>query len=397
MTLPLEGITILDLAPFFPGQLASMLLAEMGAEVIKIERLKMHDAVFEIIHGGISASTEMKNNYRAVNALDRSKKSLSLKLNTETGRKIFYRLAEKADVVIEGSRPGTMKRMSIDYEILRKINKRIIYCSITGYGQDGPYSKMPGRDLSCMAISGVLSIINEGGLPPLVPGVKIADLAGAMYSTIGILLSIQALEKTGKGQFVDISMVDGVLSWIVGALMQFSEKGIDVGKNSIALSGKRPGYNIYKTKDDKYISIALREPVFWEKFCKAVNREDLLPYQNPLSEKMGDIISEIERIFLTRERNDWLDLLKEVCVTKVNCIEELTADPQIAHRKMFIDIETPGIGTFKQIGYPIKLSDTPAEVKGVAPSFGQDTNDILLGLGYSQKEINEFQDAGVLE
>ena len=204
MMLPLEGLRILDFTIFAPGQTSTLILAEMGADVIKIEGSGIRESVYSITHGGKEASPELMKRWLAANTLDRSKRSLSLNLKSDAGREIFYKLARKSDVVIEGNRPGVMKRLGIDYDTVKDMNPRIIYCAITGYGQDGPYSLSPARDLTVMGISGALGIVNEGGLPPIVPGVKIADLAGAMYATIGILLALAAREKTGSGQFVDI-------------------------------------------------------------------------------------------------------------------------------------------------------------------------------------------------
>lgn len=398
MTLPLKGILVLDFTNFVPGQIPTMIMAEMGADVIKIERSGFRKNVYSITHGGNEASSEMMKKWTAVNALDRSKRSLVIDLKSETGREIFYKLARKSDVVIEQNRPGVMKRLGIDYETVSKINPRIIYCALTGYGQNGPYSLQPGRDLTCMGASGILAVINEGTLPPVLPGVKIADLSGAMYSIIGILLALAAREKTKRGQFVDIAMMDGALSWLTAPLVRyFEDGGRQPYKGEIFLGGKRPGYNIYEAKDGKYFCIAIREPWFWERLCKKVGREDLIPYQNPDDSKLDEVINEFRNIFITKSRDEWLEELKDIGANSVHQFDDLVADPQVLHRGMFVDINTPGVGTFKQTGCPIKLSETPYQVRGPAPTPGQDTEAILEELGFSPAEIRAFYESGIVE
>ena len=398
MMLPLEGLRILDFTIFAPGQTSTLILAEMGADVIKIEGSGIRESVYSITHGGKEASPELMKRWLAANTLDRSKRSLSLNLKSDAGREIFYKLARKSDVVIEGNRPGVMKRLGIDYDTVKDMNPRIIYCAITGYGQDGPYSLSPARDLTVMGISGALGIVNEGGLPPIVPGVKIADLAGAMYATIGILLALAAREKTGSGQFVDIAMMDGTISWFMPPLIRyFEDSQIQPDKSEIFLGGKRPAYNIYRAKDGKYFCIAIREPWFWEKLCQKLGREDLIPYQNPDNAKLNEIISEFSNIFITKNRDEWLEELKDIGVNKVSQFDDLVSDPQALHRNMFVEVESPGIGPFKQIGCPIKLSETPSRIKRHAPAFGQDTESILKELGYSQEEIKRFYESKTVE
>ena len=398
MTLPLEGLRILDFTNFVTGQIPTLILAEMGADVIKIERSGIRENVYSITHGGKEPTPESMERWLAANSLERSKKSLALDLKSDIGRGIFYRLSKTSDVVIEGNRPGAMKRLGIDYNTVKEINPRIIYCAITGYGQEGPYSLLPARDLTCMGISGALGILNEGGPQPVVPGVKISDLAGAMYATIGVLLALAAREKTGCGQFVDISMMDGTISWLTPPLIRyFEDGGVQPDRREIFLSGKRPAYNIYKAKDDKYLCIALREPLFWENLCRKLGRDDLIPYQNPDNTKIDEIISEFSNIFLTKNRDEWIEELKDIGVNKVSQFDDLVSDPQALHRNMFVEVESPGTGSFKQIGCPIKLSETPSRIKGPAPAFGQDTEIILNELGYSQEEIKSFYELKIVE
>ena len=391
--LPLDGIKVLDLSRFFSGQYAAMLLAEGGAEVVKIEAPGFREFLFELLHGE-KPTEESERAWNAVYVLDRSKKSLAINLRTNEARDIFYRLAKEADVIIEGNRPGVMKKLGLDYDTIKKINPRIVYCAITGYGQDGPYSMRPARDLTCMAMSGVLGAVNEGN--PLVPGVKISDVSAAMYSTIGVLMALAARKKTGKGQFVDVSMTDGALSWLTAPIMTCYYEGKVPEKGSLYLSGKRPAYNVYKTKDGKFISIALREAPFWEKLCEKLGRPDLLPYQNPDADNFDEIVSALQDVFLTKTRNEWFEELNDVGVGKVYQLDELESDPQIKHRQMIVEVDYPGLGKVKQTGNPIKLSDTPLKIKSPSPSCGQHTRDILAEAGYSHKVIDKFYKEGIV-
>jgi crotonobetainyl-CoA:carnitine CoA-transferase CaiB-like acyl-CoA transferase len=393
--LPLDGIKVLDLNRFFPGQYAAMLLAEGGADVVKIEAPGYREVLFEILHRE-KPTEEAERAWDAVYVLDRSKKSLALNLRDDEAKDIFYRLAREADVIIEGNRPGVMKKLKLDYNTIKKINPGIVYCAITGYGQDGPYSMLPVRDLTCMAMSGVLGVVNEGDFPPMVPGVKISDASAAMYSMIGILMALAAREKTGKGQFVDVSMTDGALSWLAPPIMNCYYEGKVPDKGIIYLSGKRPAYNVYKTKDGKYISIALREAPFWKKLCEKLERPDLLPYQNPDAGKFDEIVSALQDVFLTKTRDEWFKELNDVGVGKIYQLDELESDPQIMHRQMIVEVDYPGVGKVKQTGNPIKLSDTPLKIKSLSPTCGQHTRDILIEAGYSREQIDKFYNKGIV-
>ncbi|MDY6879707.1 MAG: CaiB/BaiF CoA-transferase family protein [Desulfatiglans sp.] len=393
--LPLEGIKVLDLNRFLPGQYAAMLMAEAGAEVIKIEDPGFRATIFRMLQGR-EASSEEEKKWNAVYVLDRGKKSLALDLKTDAGKEVFLRLAEKTDVIIEGFRPGVTKKLGIDYDTIKEMNSKVIYCAVTGYGQDGPYQMLPARDLTCMGLSGILGVVNEGRFPPIVPGTKIADLASSMYCTIGILMALAARDKSGRGQFVDISMVDGAVSWLTAPLMNYYFSGNVPGPGAVYLSGKRPGYNVYRTKDGKYISIALREPKFWKKLCNKLGRGDLLPLQNPDDDKFDEVVSALQEVFLSKTRDELFEEFKDIGVGKVYTLDELDSDPQIRHRRMIVDIDVPGVGMVKQAGNPVKLSDTPLEIRSLSPARGQHTMDILLEAGYSEERIKEFYENDVV-
>ena len=397
MTLPLEGIRVLDLSRYLPGAYCSMVLGDMGADVLKVEAPGMERGA---LPSSGPKSAEEEEREAAFDAANRNKRSIALNLKHEEARRAFLKLVERSDVVLESNRPGVAKRLGTDYDTLRDINPRIIYCTITGYGQDGPYRDLPGHDINYMALTGALSVINEGGAgPPIVVGMKLADLGGgSVQAIIGILLALLAREKTGRGQFVDIAMADGIMSWLVGAAALYFESGKVPEPGVIALDGKRPGFNAYRTKDDKFISFGLREPHLFANFCRALGREDLIPHQNEPGAKRQEMIAELQEIFLTRTRDEWFQYMKEhdVSVAPVNTLSEAFSDPHLLSRKMVLELEHPKVGKVRHMGIPVKLSDTPGQVRSFAPQLGEHTDEVLTELGYSTEEIARMHEAGAV-
>ncbi|MCX5910005.1 MAG: CaiB/BaiF CoA-transferase family protein [Deltaproteobacteria bacterium] len=257
----LEGIKVLDLSRLLPGPYGSMILADLGAEVLRIE-----DRRFE--GDGPGMPTVMRN-----------KRHMTLNLKHPRGREIFYRLAKEADVLLEGFRPGVVKRLGIDYDSLKGIYPRLIYCSVTGYGQDGPYRKMVGHDVNYLSFGGVLGLTGERDRKPVIPPIQVADIAaGGMFAALGIMAALLYRERTGKGQYIDISMLDGVI-----AMLPFAASilwgGGKPGKSDTLLSGRYPCYSVYETKDGEYISLGALEERFWVTLCRQLGREDYIPHQ----------------------------------------------------------------------------------------------------------------------
>jgi len=388
MTLPLEGIRILDLSRQLPGPYCTLMLGDLGAEVIKIEEPAPRWSIAEE-----TDPTHL--------ALDRNKKSIALNLKTKEGKKIFYQLAREADVILESFRPEVKMRLAIDYESIKKMNPKIIYCSLSGYGQDGPYRNLVGHDINYIAIGGVLDITGESGGPPIIPGVQIADLGGGgMLAAIGILTALIARQKTGRGQFIDVAMLDGVVAWLsIHAWMHFAGFHIfPLKRGEMVLNGGVPCYNVYETKDGKYITIGALEPWFWENLCNTLGREDFIPYQFATGKEGMKVRSALEEIFLTKNRDEWVDLLKDkdVCVGPVNTIDEVFTDLQVLHRKMLMEMDHPKLGKIKQIGIPIKFSDTAGRIRSPPPSLGQHTEEILQSLGYGKDETEELRKKNVI-
>ena len=403
--LALEGIRILELVHLPPGELCTMILGDFGAEIIKVEALPQTSGRGAGLYAG--ADAESLKAAAAFNALNRNKKSIRINLKSEEGRQVFYRLVKDADVIVEGFRPGAVKRMGADYETVKKINPRIIYCSLSGYGQDGPYNQYPGHDINYISIAGALNLIGWPGQPPAIPLNFIADFAGAsMHGAVGILAALFAREKTGKGQYVDISYTDSVITLMTFFLQQYFAAGLKFPRGEWALAGAYPYYKTYETKDGKLISLGCLEPWFWENLCKAIGRDDLKPYcfnplhfiQKPDDSKWSEVENELKKIFHTKNRDEWFDLLikHDVPAGKVNTLDEVFADPQLLHRKMLLEFDHPKLGKVKHPGIAIKLSDTPGKVRSLAPYSGEHTDEVLLSAGYTKSDLEQLRKANAI-
>lgn len=403
--LALEGIRILDLTHLAPGALCTMILGDLGADVIRIEAPPGVGGRGAGL--GMSPLGEEGRKRAAFDALNRNKRSVGLNLRSELGRDIFYKLARTADIIIEGFRPGVVKRLGVDYESVRQVNPQIIYCSLSGYGQDGPYSKFPGHDVNYISIAGALNLIGTAGQPPVIPLNLLADFAGAsLHGVIGIMAALVARNKTGKGQYVDISYTDGAMSVITWFISQYFATGVLFSKGETWLHGAYPYYSVYQAKDGKYVSIGCVEPWFWENLCRALGKEEYIPYcispehffHKPEGEIWEKIFSDLRQIFLTKTRDEWFDFLsqKDVPVGKVYTLDEVFSDPQVLHREMVVELEHPSVGKVRQPGVAVKLSETPGKIRRLAPIFGEHTEEILLELGYDQSQIGELRQSSVI-
>ena len=376
----LSGITVIDLSRLLPGPYCSMVLADHGARVIAVEDRRFQTDAFFI-------STVMRN-----------KQHMTLNLKTGEGRKIFYRLVEAADVVIEGFRPGVVQRLQVDYDTLRKINPRIVYCSITGYGQTGPLRDKAGHDVNYLAHAGVLDLIGETGRAPCIPGVQFADIAGgSLQAVTGILLALLSREKTGRGQQVDISMTDGMLGFLTIPLYLRRRDGRLPPRGDALLSHRYGCYNIYETADGRHISIGAVERRFWKRLCEFLQ----LPHYTDLQyddSRRTEIIDALGRIFRQKTLAEWEIALQDVdaCWAAVRSVEEAIEDPHFLQRETITGGATDSSGGGKAAGIAVKLGSTPGAVRSRPPAFGQDTADVLRELGYSQQQIRALQEKGVI-
>ncbi|MBU1208936.1 MAG: CoA transferase [Proteobacteria bacterium] len=379
----LKGIRILDLTVTLPGPYCTHLLADFGAEVIKIENPEGGDWFRR------DKPTINGVGLRFLN-LNRNKKSMALNLKSPQGKKIFFELAKTAHAVVEGFRPGVVERLGIDYSRMKEVNPQIVYCSISGYGQDGPYRLLAGHDINYLGYSGILDLGGFEDRPPSLPAVPIADYsAGGLMATVGILLALMAAQRTGRGQFVDISMLDGVIGFQHAPLAEYLSTGQTPRRGKFWLAGNIPCYSLYETKDGKAITLGPLEPHFWANLCRALGREDFVGHQWAEGEKGREVYAFLKKTFRQKTRDEWVAFFQgqDICLGPVKDMREAIEDPQVKHRKMIIDVEHAQSGPWKQIGIPIKLSETPGEVVHPAPSLGQHTEEILKELGYSVEAI----------
>ena len=401
--LALEGVKILDLSMLVPGAFCTMLLGDLGADVLKIEAPGPN----EFRSSARAIPTEEQGKAAAYYALDRNKKSIVVNLKSEAGREVFYRLSRQADVIVEGFRPGVVKRLGIDYQTISKLNPGIIYCSLSGYGQEGPYHTFPGHDVNYIAMAGVLGLIGSSEGPPVIPLNLVADFAGAaLYGALGISVALVARSKTGKGQYLDIAYMDGAISLMTWFNCGYFLDGSVLKRGESWLHGAYPYYGVYETRDGKYITIGCLEPHFWQNLCRLLNQEGYIPYgfalehtfHKPEGEKWDEIHSSLKQVFLTKTRDEWFELLtrNDVPAGKVLMPDEVFSDPQVLHRQMVIEVEHPALGKIKQVGVAPKLSGTPGKVRSLSPLRGEHTDEVLRGLGYKQEEISDLRQQGAV-
>lgn len=382
MTAALEGIRILDLSQLYPGPLCTMILADFGAEVIKVEPVGIGDAA---------------RTFRFLfNQINRNKKSVALNLKHPAAQEAFRRLADTADVVVEGFRPGTTARLGVDYETLRKSNPRLIYCSISGFGQDGPYRDLPGHDINYLAIGGVLGLTRDREGRPVVLGFEVADIASALNAVIGIQAALMARERTGEGQYVDISMLDCVVALLHNSVGPYLETGQVPTINPLHAT---PHYGIYETADGEYLVIGIaHEDWFWDNLCEGLGMEDAKGLN--LAQRIIDkekLASRMEEIIRSRTLAEWLEILKDkdAPCCSLSGIAEAFDDPQVKHRKMMA-VVGEGENSMRVIGSPFKLSQTPPRLESPSPALGEHTDGLLQEAGFSTEEIARMREEGAV-
>lgn len=384
---PLKNITVLDFSRLLPGPLAAMFLADMGADVIKIENPQSPDYVrFFPPH--------IDDNSAYYYALNRNKKSLSVDYNTPQGLEIIYALVKKADVLIEQFRPNAMAKLGLDFATLQKINPNLIYASITGYGQNSSMSDFGGHDLNFMAISGLLSCTGTEN-EITIPAFQTADVAGGSYMTMNaILAALFHRTQTGKGAHLDIAMTDCVVPLAALALAETEASGKPTPRGKFQLSGGVANYNVFKCKDEKWLAVGALEGKFWNKVCARLQKPE---WEREVFYNSEKIKAEMELLFATKTREEWESFFKadDVCITRINELDEIINDPYLSERKLLTSFDVQG-RKVSSVQMPVKLPDTEQNISWIAPKLGEDNETILHSLNYTNEQIAKWKQNGII-
>lgn len=388
----LQGIRVLDLSRLLPGPYASMLLGDMGAEIIKVEEPGVGDYMRQF-------TPQVEGTGVFFLAVNRNKKSVTLNLKKERGREILGSMIKKADVLLESFRPGVMDGLGLGYDTVREINPGLVYCSLSGYGQDGPYRDRAGHDLNYLAVSGVLGITGVRDGQPVMPGVQVADLTGGMFAVIGILSALWQRQRNGRGTYLDVAMADGLYSMMSIHLAALMNAGVPAARGKMMLSGALACYSIYRTKDDGYVALAALEDKFWKNFCQALERPDMLPGHLSLAVDGDQVYEELKNIFLSRTTLQWRDFADrtDCCLTVVNDAAEVVQSVYARERGLIADVPLTVGRTMSQVRNPIVFPGAGRRAPLPPPELGQHNGEIYGSLaGLSDGELNELRRDGVI-
>lgn len=389
MAKPLEGVVVLDLSRVLAAPYTGMILADMGADVIKIERPGQGDDSRQY--------SPFKNGESVYYmSLNRGKRSVTLNMKTEEGKQILKDLVKKADVLVENFRGGTMEKLGLGYDVLKEINPRLIYSACTGFGMTGPYKYDPAYDVIVQGMGGIMSITGMPGGEPTKCGVSIGDITAGIFSAVGVMIALYNREKTGKGQLIDVSMLDCQVAILENAIARYLDSGVapkPIGNRHASITP----FQALKTSDG-WVIIAVGNDTLWKKFCDLIERPDLKADErfttNPLRTANVDVLSEeLTKTFETKTMDEWLHILKEggIPVGPINDVSRVVRDPAIIEREMIVTTQHPVAGEVKMAGVPIKLSDTPGGVAGPAPVLGQHTREVLKQyLGYDDAKLDQL-------
>jgi alpha-methylacyl-CoA racemase len=391
----LDGMRVLDLTRLLPGGFCSLLLADLGADVIKVEDTGMGDYVrWAPPYYGSDSEQPLGTRSALYLALNRGKRSVRIDLKRDAGRDAFLRLADDADVVLEGFRPGILDRLGVGYERLRERNPGIVYCAITGYGQTGPNAERAGHDINYLALNGLLGLSGQSDGPPVQAAGQVADLGGgALMAAFAVMAALWERQRSGEGQLVDISMTDGSLSWLAMVAGQYLRDGEVPRRGQGALNGGIACYLPYEVADG-WVACGALEPKFWRAFCEGVGREDLIAEQ--FSAPGSDGWQRIAAVFRSRTRAEWAEFNDEhdCCIEPILDLEEALGSELIREREMVVEIDQPRLGAVRQLGSPVKLSRTAPDPSRPAPALGEHTEEVLGEAGLAADEIAALLDAG---
>ncbi len=391
MSGPLTGLKVLDFTRLLPGPFGTMLLGDMGAEVIKIEAANPPDLLRMMppMKGGMSVGHL---------ELNRNKKCITLDLKKPEGVEVVKRLVKNFDVLIEQFRPGVMEKLGVGHEELARHNEKLVYCSITGYGQDGPYRLRAGHDINYMSLSGVMSYTGRKDVGPVAPGIQVADqCGGGMNAVIAILAALYERERSGKGQYIDISMTDGAVT--LGALHGANHlHGDKIGWETNVLNGGGY-YGFYETGDGRYMSVGGLEPQFFQAMLKALGREDLSSFHLAMGPKGEKLKEELVKEFKKKTRSEWEEIFSKVdaCVEPVLTVDEMAGHPHLEAREMVIEVEMEDGTPVRQIASPFKFSRSSLEYRHSGVCVGAHTRDILEESGFTDREIADLKSKNVVK
>ncbi len=392
--LPLDGVRVLDLSRLLPGGFCSLLLADFGADVVKVEDTGMGDYVrwaepkVDGVEGSAASALFL--------ALNRNKRSIRLDLKSEAGREVLARMARDADVLLESFRPGVLDRLGVGYEALREVNPALVYCAVSGYGQDGPYRERSGHDMNYLGLVGLLGLTGDRGGPPVQAAGQIADLGGgALMAAFGILAALRERDRSGEGQLVDVSMADGALSWLGMVAAGMLASGDVPRRGDLELAGRLLCYRPYECADG-WVSLGALEPKFWQAWCRGVGREDLIPKQFDRPDSTAHV--EVEAIFKRRRRDEWQAFASEhdCCLEPVLELDEALGSELVRAREMVVGLDQPGASApVRLLGVPVKLSRTPGDAnQRPGPGLGEHTEALLRQAGYGEEEVAALLESG---
>jgi alpha-methylacyl-CoA racemase len=394
MSLPLDGVRVLDLSRLLPGGFCSLMLADFGADVLKVEDTGLGDYVrwatptYEGVEDSAKSALFL--------ALNRGKRSIRLNLKTDEGREVLLRLVGESDVVLESFRPGVLDRLGVGYEAMREVNPAVVYCAITGYGQDGPLRERSGHDMNYLGLVGLLGLTGDAGGRPMQAAGQIADLGGgALMAAFGILAALRERDRSGEGQLVDVSMADGALSWLAMVAARYLAEDVVPRRGDLELAGSLVCYRPYECADG-WVTLGALEPKFWQAWCRGVGREDLVEQQ--FARPGSEAHREVEAVFHARTREEWRAFASEhdCCLEPVLELDEALESELVRAREMVVELDQPGAQRpVRLLGVPVKLSRTPGDAnRSPGPGLGEHTREVLAGLGYGSEEIAALLESG---
>lgn len=380
----LEGIKIIDFSKWLPGQYCGMVLGDFGADVIKVEDVKGD------VTRGFTPAKEPGMSYWHL-MLNRNKRGITVNLKTPAGREVLLRLLKEADVFLEGFRPGYLKMLGLDYESISKINPRLIYCSITGFGPEGKYKHMPSHDLNVIGLAGVAA--PEDGTDISVPSVQVAALGGSLNAISGILIALYARERTGKGQLVNVDLYSSAINAEITAISSV----IGCRETGMPSFGRTAShyYSVYKTKDGRYLSIGTIEPKFWQKMCRLIDLPELENRQFDFAHS-AEIKEKLAAAFAGKTQAEWLELIgkDEFCVTPIRTLQEALDSSLTTEQSQMLVTKKEDFGDYTYVKSAAKLSDTPGTIRKRAPYLGEHTQEVLESAGYTKEEIAAMHEKG---